>query len=356
MEAWRGFRREKLVENFYSSSCPNVESIVHHAVSTKLSQTFATIPATLRLFFHDCFAEVFQVQLPVIGVPKKHADYLCRGQLMDENSCSKSWHNIFGYITAKFMLYHSNRRQSCIGCDTSIMIASLNGDAERDAQDNLSLAGDGFDTDQGKTSSRSSMPRCRIITYPQNTNSKTSDPGGHACPHCRRHIETLHRHSCPAGGPSFSVELGRRDRRISLASCVAGNLAKPFFDLTQLNAIFVKNNLTQFDMIALSGAHTVGVSHCNNVENRLYSFSPSSPVDPYLDPNHAQQLMQACPQNIGPTIVINVDPVTPGTFDNVYYQNLIARKGLFTSDQVLFTNPTSRPTVNDFANNPNEFN
>ncbi|KAF5958647.1 hypothetical protein HYC85_005872 [Camellia sinensis] len=51
-------RREKLVENFYSSSCPNVESIVHHAVSTKLSQTFATIPATLRLFFHDCFAEV----------------------------------------------------------------------------------------------------------------------------------------------------------------------------------------------------------------------------------------------------------------------------------------------------------
>ncbi|KAF5958646.1 hypothetical protein HYC85_005871 [Camellia sinensis] len=140
-----------------------------------------------------------------------------------------------------------------------------------------------------------------------------------------------------AGGPSFSVELGRRDRRISLASCVAGNLAKPFFDLTQLNAIFVKNNLTQFDMIALSGAHTVGVSHCNNVENRLYSFSPSSP-------------------NIGPTIVINVDPVTPGTFDNVYYQNLIARKGLFTSDQVLFTNPTSRPTVNDFANNPNEFN
>ncbi|KAI8017253.1 Peroxidase 51 [Camellia lanceoleosa] len=270
-------RREKLVENFYSSSCPNVETIVHQAVSTKLSQTFATIPATLRLFFHDCFAE---------------------------------------------------------GCDTSIMIASPKGDAEKDAQDNLSLAGDGFDTDQGKTSSRSSMHRCSIM--------------------CRHLGNCCKRYSSP--GPSFSVELGRRDGRISLASCAAGNLAKPFFDLTRLNAIFVKNNLTQFDMIALSGAHTVGVSHCNNVENRLCSFCPSSPVDPSRDPNHAQQLMQDCPQNIGPTIVINVDPVTPGTFDNVYYQNLVARKGLFTSDQVLFTNPTSRPTVNDFANNPNEFN
>lgn len=48
----------QLVENFYSSSCPNVESIVKQAVSTKFSQTFTTIPATLRLFFHDCFVEV----------------------------------------------------------------------------------------------------------------------------------------------------------------------------------------------------------------------------------------------------------------------------------------------------------
>lgn len=32
------------------------------------------------------------------------------------------------------------------GCDASVMIASPNGDAEKDAPDNLSLAGDGFDT------------------------------------------------------------------------------------------------------------------------------------------------------------------------------------------------------------------
>lgn len=32
------------------------------------------------------------------------------------------------------------------GCDASVLIASPNGDAEKDAPDNLSLAGDGFDT------------------------------------------------------------------------------------------------------------------------------------------------------------------------------------------------------------------
>ena len=53
----------ELKENFYSSSCPNVESIVLQAVNAKLAetQTFTPIPATLRLFFHDCFVEVIAI-------------------------------------------------------------------------------------------------------------------------------------------------------------------------------------------------------------------------------------------------------------------------------------------------------
>jgi peroxidase len=48
----------QLVEDFYSFTCPNVEALVKKAVSTKFNQTFTTIPATLRLFFHDCFVTV----------------------------------------------------------------------------------------------------------------------------------------------------------------------------------------------------------------------------------------------------------------------------------------------------------
>lgn len=50
----------QLSENFYNSSCPNVESIVSQAVTNKFTQTITTGQATLRLFFHDCFVEVFR--------------------------------------------------------------------------------------------------------------------------------------------------------------------------------------------------------------------------------------------------------------------------------------------------------
>ncbi|KAL2554703.1 Peroxidase [Forsythia ovata] len=89
--------------------------------------------------------------------------------------------------------------------------------------------------------------------------------------------------------------------------------------LNSLNTMFSKHNLSQLDMIALSRAHTVGFSHC---------------------------------QELTPSIAINMDHVTPQTFDNTYFQNLVEGKGLFTSDQVLFIDPASQPTVNDLASNP----
>lgn len=159
-----------------------------------------------------------------------------------------------------------------------------------------------------------------------------------------------------AGGPAYSVELGRLDGFVSRASAVAGNLPEPDFNLVQLNTIFAKNGLTQTDMIALSACHTLGFSHCDRFANRIYSFSPSNPVDPTLDPSYAQQLMQMCPRDVDPRIAINMDPVTPQTFDNVYFENLVGGKGLFTSDQVLFSDPASQPTVLDFAQNPGDFN
>lgn len=47
-----------LSTTFYKNTCPNVESIVRTAVTNKFRQTFVTAPATLRLFFHDCFVRV----------------------------------------------------------------------------------------------------------------------------------------------------------------------------------------------------------------------------------------------------------------------------------------------------------
>ena len=51
-----------------------------------------------------------------------------------------------------------------------------------------------------------------------------------------------------------------------------------------------------------------------------------------------------------------MDPNTPRQFDNVYYQNLQKGQGLFTSDQVLFNDARSKPTVNAWATNSQAFN
>ncbi|KAE9588887.1 hypothetical protein Lal_00012623 [Lupinus albus] len=265
----------KLVENFYNSTCPNVESIVRNAVTKKFKQTNITGQATLRLFFHDCFVE---------------------------------------------------------GCDASIIISSENGNAEKDASENMSLAGDGFDTVmKAKKAVEAVCPQ--IVSCADILALATRD------------VITL------VGGPSFNVELGRRDGLVSQASRVKGKLPKANFDLNQLNTMFLHHNLTQTDMIALSGAHTIGVSHCDQFANRLY---PS--IDPTLDSNYAQKLKATCPKKPDPNTIFQLDIQTSRIFDNLYYQNLVSGKGLLSSDQVLFTNPKSRSTILEFAKNPNEFN
>ncbi|KAI3715190.1 hypothetical protein L6452_22162 [Arctium lappa] len=267
----------QLRQNFYQTTCPNVESIVRSAVNKKFQQTFVTIPATLRLFFHDCFVR---------------------------------------------------------GCDASVLLANTN--AEKDHPDNLSLAGDGFDTVIKAKAALDSNPSCR---------NKVSCADILAL--ATRDVVAL------AGGPSYKVELGRRDGRISTIASVQHRLPHPDFKLDQLNTMFAAHGLSQTDMIALSGAHTLGFSHCGRFSGRIYS---KKGIDPTLNRQYALQLRQMCPLNVDPRIAINMDPTTPRTFDNAYFQNLQQGKGLFVSDQILFTDSRSKSTVNQFASSNSAFN
>lgn len=105
----------------------------------------------------------------------------------------------------------------------------------------------------------------------------------------------------------------------------------------------------------MAAAHTLGFSHCSRFANRIYNFSPGNPVDPTINKTYVSQLRSMCPKNVDPRIAINMDPITPRKFDNVYYQNLQQGLGLFTSDQILFTDTRSRPTVNAWASSSTAF-
>ncbi|KAL0317588.1 UNVERIFIED_CONTAM: Peroxidase 5 [Sesamum angustifolium] len=152
------------------------------------------------------------------------------------------------------------------------------------------------------------------------------------------------------GWIGYDVPSGRRDGRVSLSSEVVQNLPPPFFTASQLRDNFKRKGLSLDEMVTLSGAHSVGVSHCSSFSNRLSGFNATFNQDPSLDPGFAAFLKTRCPapgsSNSDP--VVNNDVLTPNQLDNKYYVNLKNHKGLLTSDQTLFDSPlTSKLVVNN---------
>ncbi|KAL6589460.1 hypothetical protein ACP70R_050355 [Stipagrostis hirtigluma subsp. patula] len=125
------------------------------------------------------------------------------------------------------------------------------------------------------------------------------------------------------GRVDFRMPAGRRDGRVSLASETV-DLPPPSFKLPQLVDNFRAKNLTVDDLVVLSGAHTIGRSHCSSFSDRL-SSSPGSDMNPVL----AASLRRRCPANATSDATVAQDVVTPNKMDSQYYRNVLNRKVLF---------------------------
>lgn len=69
-----------------------------------------------------------------------------------------------------------------------------------------------------------------------------------------------------------------------------------------------------------------------------------------LDQNYAAKLRTRCPISGGDQNLFVLDIVTPTKFDNKYFKNLLANKGLLSSDEVLLTkNKVSADLVKQYA-------
>ncbi|KAL7199158.1 hypothetical protein ACSBR2_021438 [Camellia fascicularis] len=150
------------------------------------------------------------------------------------------------------------------------------------------------------------------------------------------------------GGINYAVPAGRRDGRVSLSDDIPQNLPAPFFNATQLEDNFARKGLSRDEMVTLSGAHSIGVSHCSSFSTRLYSFNATHPQDPSMDPNYAAFLKTKCPPSnagaaINPTVALDV--LTPNRLDNKYYTVLKKHRGVLTSDQTLLSSPSMAKAV-----------
>ncbi|CAL4932609.1 unnamed protein product [Urochloa decumbens] len=166
-----------------------------------------------------------------------------------------------------------------------------------------------------------------------------------------------------SGGPSWGVLLGRLDGKTSNFTG-SGNLPAPFEDLATLQGKFKAVGLNgDIDLVALSGAHTFGRVQCANVADppadRLYNFSGTNMPDPTMDSAYRAFLSQRCPRNGDSTVLNDLDPTTPDTFDNHYYTNIEVNRGFLNSDQELKSSPlaqgTTAPIVDQFASSQDAF-
>ncbi|ERN02526.1 peroxidase 72 [Amborella trichopoda] len=140
-----------------------------------------------------------------------------------------------------------------------------------------------------------------------------------------------------AGGPHWEVPLGRRDSRGASLSGSNRNIPAPNSTIQTLITKFKLQGLDTVDLVALSGSHTIGQSRCTSFRQRLYNQTGNGRPDLTLDQGYAAQLRTRCPRSGGDSNLFPLDFVSPTVFDNWYFKNIVASKGLLNSDQVLFT-------------------
>ncbi|XP_028807098.1 peroxidase 46-like [Neltuma alba] len=159
------------------------------------------------------------------------------------------------------------------------------------------------------------------------------------------------------GGPVVEIPTGRRDGMVSLASNVRPNIVDTSFTMDEMVKLFFSKGLSLDDLVILSGAHTIGSAHCISFRDRFQQDSKGRLrlVGNDLDSSYANELMRECGSNSNPSVTVNNDPETSMVFDNQYYRNLLAHKGLFQSDSVLLSDNQTRKLVDDLANDQELF-
>ncbi|CAN6467827.1 unnamed protein product [Victoria cruziana] len=222
------------------------------------------------------------------------------------------------------------------GCDASILLNSTaNSKAEKEAPPNLSLSG--FDViDDVKSKLEETCPG--VVS-------------------CADIIALAARDavSFQYKKPMWDVLTGRRDGRVSLLSEANANIPSPFSDFATLLRNFSSKGLGHEDLVVLSGAHTIGVGHCNLFSKRLYNFTGKGDADPSLDPTYAAFLRTQCKGLSDNATAVAMDPLTPLSFDNRYFAGVKQHRGLFQSDAALLTNAESQSVVKQMLKGPHYF-
>ncbi|PON39126.1 Peroxidase [Parasponia andersonii] len=155
----------------------------------------------------------------------------------------------------------------------------------------------------------------------------------------------------PYTGNRFRVQTGRKDGLESIGTNALTELPPPTISMRDSINLFSRKGLTITDMVYLLGGHTVGVTHCGFIEDRLYNYNGTEKPDPNMNINLLQTLQSRCPQGLRSNNSIDLDQGTSSSFkvDNSYYNQLLSNKGILQVDQDLASSGQTSTTVEAIA-------
>ncbi|KAK9118769.1 hypothetical protein Scep_016862 [Stephania cephalantha] len=162
------------------------------------------------------------------------------------------------------------------------------------------------------------------------------------------------------GGPYWHVPVGRKDSRTASNELATTNLPTSSQGLLTLITKFLYQGLSVTDMVALLGAHTIGLARCESFRDRIYGdFKATTVMDP-LGETYLNKLKSVCPatEGTGGENTSAMDYLTPNLFDNSFYQILLRGEGLLNSDQEMYSSLfgiQTKKLVQKYAEDPVAF-
>ncbi|XP_068664272.1 peroxidase 29-like [Aristolochia californica] len=157
-----------------------------------------------------------------------------------------------------------------------------------------------------------------------------------------------------SGGPSIRVPLGRRDALTARSELADALLPPATTGADGMLGIFTDKGMTVEESVALLGAHTIGVTHCINI-NMNYEGQPEEQIGGMG--SHFQKFLKLSCRKTGSlakTAFLTND-LTNLVFDNQYFRDTVDGKGVLRVDAEISRNPRTAPIVAQFAEDQNYF-
>ncbi|GJN23724.1 hypothetical protein PR202_gb11397 [Eleusine coracana subsp. coracana] len=144
------------------------------------------------------------------------------------------------------------------------------------------------------------------------------------------------------GGPDYAVAQGMLDSVGPASAQEVGSLPAQTSDVPKLLSTFASKGFGDpTELVAFSGAHTIGVARCDSFRDRALK----------REDVFATLLLIACARN--PGLMQPLDVMTWNLFDNKYLWDLKNRQGVLTSDMALIKDARTAPIVDLFAQDQN---